>query len=129
MSSSASSGSSRVVKRRAWLTLIVSVTISAAVWALSPWLTGHREPWDADGLFYVYSLAVAGFVAGLLAPRPLWAHYLGAFVGQLAYELIFLPIGALAVLGAVFLLGYSVVFVLAAALAGHIRSRIRLHRI
>jgi hypothetical protein len=112
------------MKPRAWSTLAVSAAIGASVWALSPWLVGHREPWDADGQFYVFALAIAGFVAGLLVPRPLWAQYLGAFVGQLVYELLFLRVGALALLGVVFLLGYSLVYLLAAAVAGYIRSRL-----
>jgi hypothetical protein len=95
------------------------------VWALSPLLAGHREPWDVDGLFYIVALFVAGSLAGLLAPRPLWAHYLGALVGQLVYQAVFLPIGPLIVLGAAFLLGYSLVFLVGAALAAWIRARLR----
>jgi len=67
---------------------------------------------------------ITGSLAGLLAPRPLWAHYVGAVVGQLGYELLFLGIGPLIVLGAVFLLGYSLIFLVAAALAGHLRVRL-----
>jgi hypothetical protein len=113
------------MKTRAWLTVVVSAVASASVWALSPLLAGHREPWDADNLFYVVALVVAGSVAGLLAPRPLWAHYLGALVGQLGYEALFLPIGPLFILGAAFLLGYALVFLVAAALAGWVRGRLR----
>ena len=104
------------MKTRAWLTLSVSAVAGALVWVLSPWLVGHREPWDADGHFYPLALVVAGSIAGLLAPRPLWAHYVGALVGQLGYELLFLHIGPLFVLGAAFLLGYSLIFLVAAAL-------------
>jgi hypothetical protein len=108
-----------------WRALSVSIVASALVWALSPFLVGHREPWDADGYFYVLSLAVSGSFAGLLVPRPLWAHYAGALVGQLGYELLFLRVGPLFVLGAAFLLGYSLIFAAAAALAGHLRTRAR----
>ncbi len=112
------------MKPRAWITVLVSAVSGALVWALSPWLTGHQEPWDADGLFYVGALVVAGLVAGAVTPRPLWALYLGSLVGQLAYELSFLRIGPLFLLGAAFLLGYSVIFLAAAALAGSIRRRL-----
>jgi hypothetical protein len=111
------------VKTRAWATVLVSAVSGALVWALSPWLTGYQEPWDADGLFYIGALVVAGSVAGAITPRPLWALYLGALVGQLGYELIFLRIGPLFLLGAAFLLGFSVIFLAAAALAGSIRRR------
>jgi hypothetical protein len=106
-----------------WWALSVSSVASAVLWALSPWLVGHREPWDADGHFYVLGLVVAGSLAGLLAPRPLWAHYIGALVGQLGYEFLFLRIGPLFVLGAAFLLGYSIIFLAAAALAARFRTR------
>jgi len=104
--------------------MLVSVVASALVWALSPWLVGHREPWDADGLFYVAALLVAGALAGLLAPKPLWAHYLGSLIGQLGYEVLFLGIGPLFVLGAAFLLGYCIIFVVAAGVAAHLRARL-----
>lgn len=92
------------LKPRAWLTIAVSAVVGASVWALSPWLVGHQEPWDAEGGFYVLALAAGGSVAGLLTPRPLWAHYLGAVAGQLAYEVLFLRRGPLFVLGIAFLL-------------------------
>jgi 1,4-dihydroxy-2-naphthoate octaprenyltransferase len=68
-------------------------------------------------------LFVAGLAAGGLIPKPLWAHYLGAVAGQLAYETVFLTIGPLLVLGVAFLLGHSLIFVLAAALAAYVRRR------
>jgi hypothetical protein len=98
--------------------------VSAAVWALSPWLVGHREPWDAGGFFYLIALAAAGCVAGWVTPRPLWAHYVGAVVGQLLYEVLFLRIGPLFVLGIGFLLGYSLIFVVAAAMSGYLHTRL-----
>jgi len=111
------------MKRRAALAIIFAAIISAAIWASSPWLTGHKEPWDAESLFYVGSLFVGGLVSGLLIPKPLWAQYAGSVVGQVIYELLFLQIGPLFVLGVGFLLGYSLLF-LAGALVG---SRVRLH--
>ena len=116
--------SAKTLKARAWATVLVSAAAGALVWALSPWLTGHVEPWDADGLFYAGALIVAGSVAGAITPRPLWALYLGALIGQFGYELIIQRIGPLFLIGAVFLLGYSVIFLAAAALAGSIRGRL-----
>lgn len=112
------------MKPRVWVTVLVSAVAGALVWALSPWLTGYQEPWDADGFFYFGALVVAGSAAGAITPRPLWALYLGALIGQLAYELIFLRLGPLFLLGAAFLLGYSAVFLVAAALAGSFRRRL-----
>jgi hypothetical protein len=108
---------------RPWATLLIATLAAASVWALSPWLAGHREPWDAASYYYPIGLFVAGAIAGFVAPRPLWAHYLGAVGGQLAFEVLFLRVGALFLLGAAFVLGYSLVFLLAAGIAGRIRQR------
>ena len=103
------------------VTFLGAAVAGALVWALSPSLTGQREPWDADGVFYIASLAVAGSIAGGLLPKPLWAHYLGAVVGQLMYEVLFLKLGPLFMVGMGFLLGYSVIFAAAAAVAARVR--------
>jgi hypothetical protein len=108
---------------RPWTTILIAASAAASVWALSPWLAGHREPWDAEIYYYPIGLFAAGTISGFAAPRPLWAHYLGAVVGQLAFEVLFLRVGALFLLGAVFVLGYSLVFLLAASIAGLIRQR------
>jgi len=112
------------VKTRAWRTLIISALASVSIWLLTPVLTSRREPWDADGSFYIVALVIAGAVAGALAPKPLWAHYVGSFAGQLGYELIFLHVGPLIVIGAVFLLLYCAVFSMAAALAAFVRRQV-----
>jgi hypothetical protein len=112
------------MKRRAAMTVLVSVIASASIWALSPVLIGLREPWDTDGNFYVAALFVAGALAGTLSPKPLWAHYVGAIIGQLGYELTILHVGPLFLLGVVFLLAYGVVYLVAAALGGYVRSKI-----
>ena len=109
--------------RRAFLAIVVSAALGAAIWAISPWVTGRTEPWDAEGLFYLASLAVGGLVSGLVIPKPLWGHYVGSVVGQLSFELLYLKLGALLLLGVLFMLGYSLVF-LAGAVAG---SYLRLH--
>jgi len=112
------------MKHRAGMTVLVSAIASASIWALSPFLIGLREPWDTDGNFYVAALFVAGLVAGTVSPKPLWAHYVGVLIGQICYELTILHVGPLFLLGVVFLLAYGLVYLVAAALAGYVRSKI-----
>ena len=112
------------MKHRAGMTVLVSAIASASIWALSPFLIGLREPWDTDGNFYVAALFVAGLVAGTISPKPLWAHYVGVLIGQIGYELTILHVGPLFLLGVVFLLAYGLVYLVAAALADYVRSKI-----
>jgi hypothetical protein len=112
------------VNRQCALAFLVSAVASAFIWALSPLLTGHGEPWDADGPFYVGSLVVAGLGAGALIPKSFWAHYLGSIVGQLGYEVLFLNLGPLFLIGVVILLGYSVIFLAAAGLSAYLRNKV-----
>ncbi len=111
------------MKSRAALTIIVAAVAGAAVWGLSPALTDRAEPWDAEGPFYAIALVVAGLVAGVVMPKPLWAHYAGSVVGQAGYELLFLQVGPLFVLGVAFLLGYSVLFLVGAFVGARARVR------
>jgi hypothetical protein len=87
----------------------------ALIWALSP-LLAHAEHGMRTGRI-TSVLLVAGLIAGVVAPKSPWAHYLGSVVGQLGYELLFLDIGPLILLGGVFLLGFSLIFFVAAVAA------------
>ena len=97
--------------------------MAAAVWALSLPFTGKTEPWDAEGPYYFLALAIAGALSGAVIPRHLPIQYIGAVVGQAAYELVFLKFGALFVLGLAFLMGYSIIFLGAAAVIAAFRTR------
>jgi len=107
--------------KRRFLIAIVSLAVGAAIWALSPWLTGCAEPWDANTAYYPLSLFGAGVLLGLALPGNLSFHYLGAYLGQLAFMLIFLPVGPLIGLGLIFLAGYTLVLLLAVWLASAFR--------
>ena len=101
--------------------LIASAT-SFAVWVLSPWLTGYQEPWDAPGVYYYVALLLAGMVSGFVTAKPLWAHYVGSILGQLVYGLVFLPLGPLAVVGMLFLMLWSFIFLSGAYLGSRVRT-------
>jgi hypothetical protein len=112
------------MKRRAALAFVVAAVLSGSIWALSPLLAGDAEPWDSDGPYYAAALVLAGAASGAAVPRSLWAHYLGAVAGQLGYELLFLPGGPLLLVGVLFLLVYSILFLAAAAFAAYLRVRV-----
>ena len=111
--------------RSAMLAFANAALMCALVWVASPWFTGRREPWDADSSFYFSGLVIAGAVTGVLTPKPAWALYLGAIAGQLSYQVLFLKVGPLFPLGALFLMGYCLVFLAAAALVGYICVRLQ----
>ena len=103
----------------------VAAVAAGLVWAFSMSATGTSEPWDAEGGYYFGALLLAGVVSGFLAPKPLWGVYLGALLGQVAYQLIFLNIGPLVGVGFVFLLFYTLVFLAGAAASGALRGALR----
>ena len=113
------------VKNRNLPAIVVAATTSALIWALSPLITGHREPWDAAWPFYWLALLIGGAISGAVIPKPLRAHYLGSLMGQLAYEVVFLRVGGLFLLGAVLLLGYCLIFLVGAGVAGFFRFKLR----
>jgi hypothetical protein len=105
-----------VVKRSALSAAVIAAGLGAAIWALSISITGKEEPWDADWPFYSLALLVGGAISGALVPRHLGMHYLGVVLGQLAYQLAFLKLGPLFIVGFAFLIAYSFIFVAGVAI-------------
>jgi hypothetical protein len=102
---------------------LLSALAAAAVWALSPVVTGQAEPWDAGGAYYASALVLAGLVAGFAFSAPLWLFYLGSIAGQLLYMVVFLPAGPLVVVGIGFLLVWSLLFLAGAWAGSRLRGR------
>lgn len=117
------------MRRTTLVTLLTAAVIGASIWAISPWATGSKEPWDAESLFYVAALLLGGLLSGLVSPTPLWAHYAGAVAGQLAYELVFIALDPLMLVGVAFLMAYSTVFLAGAALGSIVRIRVTGRRV
>jgi hypothetical protein len=113
---------------RALAACMLAAALGAAIWGLSPVMTGRFEPWDTESLYYPAALILAGLASGSILPRPRWAHYAGVCTGQFAYELLFLEQGPLLLLGVLFLLGYGVIFLAGATVAGMIRHRFTLSK-
>jgi hypothetical protein len=112
----------RLDRRAAFL---IGVGLGAAIWLLSPLITGRREPWDAEGGYYVAALLGAGVVAGVLAPGQWFSVALGVFGGQVVVLLgrvMAEPAsGGLWPLGLLFLGWYSVLALLGAVLGASVR--------
>ena len=113
------------MKRNAAIGLSVAAGLGAGIWAASPLVTGSVEPWDAESTYYIISLCLVGAVVGFLYPQQFWVAFPGVVAGQLIYLHVFLPSGPLLLLGVLFLLGYGVLPLIAALLAGMIRQRYR----
>lgn len=111
------------MQKHPWiLVLLTSALLGAAVWALSPLISGSSEPWDAPNHYYPVALALAGLVAGAIGPRIRWAFFAGAVLGQLLFGLLFLEVGPLALVGLGIMCFYSLIFLAAAILATYLRS-------
>ena len=105
-----------------WFTFWVASASAFAVWALSPWFTGFKEPWDAPGVYHGAALLLAGTLSRLINVKPLWTHDVGSIFGQLLYGVVFLPFGPLAVVGLLFLAVWSLLFLVRAYLACLVRT-------
>ena len=111
------------MNRSLFFSFLVAALAGAAVWALSPLMTGHAEPWDAESIYYIAALILAGLLSGLIAPKPLWVLYIGSIFGQLLYQLLFLTLGPLIAVGLVFLLVLSLIFLGGAYVGSRVRNR------
>lgn len=87
----------------------MAVVCGYLIWALSPSMTGHAEPWDARSPYYWAALLVAGTLIGLIEPKMFLTSSLWVVAGQALYvvgEVIFankdtgllFPMGLLAML-------------------------------
>jgi hypothetical protein len=110
---------------RRWSAFLIGVVLGAAIWLLSPWITGRSEPWDAEGGYYPGALLAAGALAGLLIPMHWGSATLGIFVGQVLVivggVLADPASGGLWPLGLIFLAGYSVLALVGALLGAVLR--------
>lgn len=103
-----------------YLNTAIGVILGALIWALSPRLTGLREPWDGAFAYYFGSLFLAGLVSALPCPRHWWKGTIGVYLGQYAFMFIVYGLGNLwplsLLIGGVFmvvsLLGGAIVFAL-----------------
>ena len=71
------------MERSVWFSLGAASILAFSIWALSPTLIGHAEPWDSDWPFYSLAAAGTGAVLGLAFPWRVASTYLGAWFGQL----------------------------------------------
>ena len=91
---------------------LLGFALGAAIWLLSPVITRHREPWDAQGGYYLGALVLTGLLGGLALPQHWGSVAIGIFAGQAVVLLggvVADPAsGGLWPLGLVFLVAYSV---------------------
>lgn len=88
------------------LPLALGAVAGFILWAASPQLTGHEEPWDGDFGFYLCYLLTVGVLAGMVMPRHFWACPVGLYLGQALAMLLLLEIGSLAPLGFLLMLPF-----------------------
>lgn len=70
------------------LSVVVGGLCGYLVWLASESVTGHPEPWDANGPYYFVSLVAAGFLSTLIYPRSVFLGASGVLVGQALYVIL-----------------------------------------
>lgn len=100
---------------------LISLALTCGIWALSKPLFDAPEAWDVP-LYYFPALFACGAISGWLAPTSLRGHFAGALVGQGGYAVMFLKGGPLWILGVVFLVVFSAIFMGTAAFTGQLRQ-------
>mgnify|MGYP001563853319 CR=1 FL=1 len=106
---------------------MLSIGLGLLIWTLSPMLAGHREPWDAQGPYYMVSLFIAGLVPALIEPKRFWVWPIGVYLGQVLFIIgasFLLPYAGanLAAAGIVIMVFYMVPTVIGAAIGAGIRT-------
>lgn len=105
-----------------WFSFIAGV----GIWMASPTVTGHSEPWDSSGSYYVGTMLLSGLICGAIAPRRIWLSWLGMYAGQVLGLLLSSPqLGSLAPLGLLCVMPlYCLVTVVGVSLAAVLRLAI-----
>ena len=118
---------SRLFKSGRRSALLLGLALGAAIWLLSPVITGQREPWDAEGGYYPSALVLTGILGGLAVPQHWGSVAIGIFAGQgvvLLGGVVAEPAsGGLWPLGLLFLAVYSVLGLVGAGVGTGLRRR------
>jgi hypothetical protein len=108
--------------------LLMGLLIGAAIWWLSPLITGRLEPWDAGSGYYEGALLGAGILGGLLLPKHWRWFVIGVFLGQVLVLLGGVlrepSSGGLWPLGVVFMALYSLLAMVGAMVGSGVRRRL-----
>lgn len=100
----------------------LAVSIGAILWAASPYVTGHKEPWDAQGGYYFFGLLIGGFVGTAVRPVSPIVTASGLVVGQFAAIIATGGAGPLILFGLFFLSAYGVLGLVGAWLGYRLRA-------
>ena len=110
------------MQRAVAISFIGAAFCAALVWFTFSNPSGQIEPWDEPAGAYAAALILAGIVCGAGFKEPMWALYVGALIGQLLAMVILGQVGPLLLVGVLFLLFYTLLF-LAGAFFGSAMRR------
>ncbi len=109
------------------LNIVVGIICGFCVWFLSGLIIGANEPWDGEGLFFLYypvALFISGVFSALPAPKLFLYGCVGVYIGQAVHVLSFHEAGPLWLIGAI----YGLVFLLVSILGGIIVYALSRHK-
>lgn len=89
----------------------LSILLGFLIWFLSPYITGKKEPWDSNSLYYISGLFISGLIPAYFCKEKFWLYFIGVYLGQLSYNVILVfndnSIASLFPLGIISLLIFS----------------------
>ena len=113
------------MNQRALSFALAGAAISAGfVWFLFSNTNEQIEPWDSQAGPYAACLIFVGLLNGVIFKGPVWAQYVGAVVGQFLAMLVLGQLGALIIIGLLFLMLYTLLFLAGAFFGSALRRSI-----
>ena len=117
-----SARATKIPRRIFLLNLSLASLIGMGIWALSPIVTGEKEPWDSTSLYYPFALLLVGLLLGIVYPRALWVYPIGIILGQIVYSIAVIGLAPLMPIGIMFVVAFTALTIVGVTVGMGIRG-------